>query len=107
MDQLFKESVLMSLIIGFNLGQLFVYFKLRHILNGPAQGSNLLTDALEGEGLPPTSHGTIPPSLPSHNPSHRPRRGGFSTVRVGAHLSPRAIAQFLLRSQPQPLPSAT
>ncbi|BBN09534.1 hypothetical protein Mp_4g20520 [Marchantia polymorpha subsp. ruderalis] len=104
MDQLFKEYVLMYLIIGFNLGQLFglafflnhgflrdvlfrglfafviVYFKLRHILNGPAQGSNLLTDALEGEGLPPTSHGTIPPSLPSHSPSHRPRRGGFSTV---------------------------
>lgn len=34
-----------------------VYFKLRHILNGPAQGSNLLTDALEGEGLPPTWEG--------------------------------------------------
>nr|YP_004927686.1 hypothetical protein TrlaMp38 [Treubia lacunosa]AEH99733.1 hypothetical protein TrlaMp38 [Treubia lacunosa] len=81
MDQLFKEYVLMCLIIGFNLEQLFglaffsshgflcdvlfrdlfafviVYFKLRHILNRPAQGSNLLTDALEGEGLPPTWEG--------------------------------------------------
>jgi len=31
------------------------YFKLRHVLNGPAPGSNLLTDALEG--LPPTWEG--------------------------------------------------